>query len=234
MSTKPLTSWSFSRWDKHNTCPLKFKLEVLDGRKEDQNPAMLRGETVHKVAAAYLTANEWNGPPPPEFGKQIPLAAQLRQPEFSNIVVEQQWGYNRQWATTGWFDKDSSKTGETWLRSIIDVAVLYEDNSCEVIDWKTGKPRGTHEDQMELFAVSVMARYPIVTEVDTRLAYMDFNKAEYGGPYPRADLEKLIAKWEGKVRPMFEDTSYLPRPGEACKFCQFSRSRTNGQDCRFG
>lgn len=227
--TKILTSWSYSRWDKHHTCPLAFKLEVLDGRKQPDNPAQAKGQIMHKAIAKWLTQpnapGDELGPPPVEIGKAVDLAVQLT--HFDNKVVEQQWGYTRQWRPTGWFSND------TWLRSVLDVAVLYEDMTAEVIDWKSGKPRGTHEDQMELFAISVMVRFPVVTHVTTRLAYTDFAHAEFG-EYPRTDLEKMIAKWEDKVRPMFEDTTYLPRPGDACKFCPFSRSRTNGQDCKYG
>lgn len=234
--TKALTSWSYSRWDKHHTCPLRFKLETLDGRKEPDNDGMRRGKKTHDVLAAFLQPTAvWDGVSvPAEAGKQAPLVAQLKQPEFGNVVIEQQWGFNRQWAATGWFAKANDPHGETWLRSILDVGVLYGDNTVEVIDWKTGKPRGTHDDQMELFAVSVLTKFPFVEAVDTRLAYTDFDHAEYGGPYPRRDLDKLIAKWEDKVRPMFEDTVYLPRPNEGCKFCPFSRSATGGKDCRYG
>src|SRR5690606_23209108 len=111
--------------------------------------------------------------------------------------------------------------------------VLYDDMACEVIDWKSGKPRGTHEDQMELFAISTMVRFQPVVHVTTRLAFTDFKHEEFG-EYPRADLDKLIAKWEDKVRPMFEDTAYLPRPGDHCRFCIFSKSNSGGKGCRYG
>lgn len=224
--TKALTSWSYSRWDKHRTCPLAFKLEVLDGRKPPDNTAQAKGLIMHKAVAGYLIAPVDQAPPlPTEAGKAMELVKELR--AFDNKVIEQQWGYTRQWTPTAWFGSD------TWLRSVLDVAVLYDDMTAEIIDWKSGKPRGTHEDQMELFAISLMVRYPMATHVTTRLAYTDFAHAEFG-EYPRSDLEKMIAKWEDKVRPMFTDTVYLPRPGEACKWCPFSRSKTNGQDCRYG
>jgi hypothetical protein len=226
MSSNALTSWSFSRWDKHHTCPLMFKYEVIDKRKAPQNAAMARGQKMHDAMKDYLSAPADATPPVPvEAGKASALLQEIRQ--FDNIVVEQQWGFDRQWKPTGWFGAD------TWLRSIIDVGVLYDDMACEVIDWKSGKPRGTHEDQMELFAISVMQRFPVVQHVTTRLAYTDFEHAEFG-EYPRTDLAKMIEKWEAKVRPMFDDTTYLPRPGEHCRFCIFSRSNSNGKDCRYG
>lgn len=221
---KPLTSWSYSRWDKYTTCPLMFKLEVLEGRKAPPNAAMERGQKVHEELSAYLS-KPWSEPEPAPAaaGKQAALVEQIA--TFPRRVVEQQWGFTRQWAPTDWFGS------ETWLRSIVDVGVLYDDMTVEVVDWKTGKPRGTHDDQMEIFAVSVMAKYPEVRHVTTRLAYIDFDKTEFG-EYPAADFDKLKAKWEEKVRPMFEDTAFLPRPNDKCRLCAFSRS--SGGECRYG
>lgn len=222
---KPLTSWSYSRWDMWHTCPLKFKLAVIEGNKEPENAGMARGKAMHDVIGKWLqpVGDELAGPPPKEAGKAIPVLLEVAQ--FENRVVEQQWGYTSAWKPTGWFGKD------TWFRSVLDVGVLYDDLTAEVIDWKSGKPRGTHEDQMELFAMSVMIRVPSVTHVSTRLVYTDFEHQEFG-EYPAGDLEKLKAKWERAVRPMFEDEVHLPRPGEACRYCHFSRS--NGGVCRYG
>lgn len=222
----PLKAWSYSRWDLHNTCPLRFKYEVIDGRKAAASPAMEKGHKVHQELTAYIIA-----PPgelavvPKSAGHATGLVQELR--AFSDVVVEQQWGFDRQWKPTGWFGD------ETWLRSVLDVAVLYDDMTAEVIDWKTGKPRGTHEDQMELFAVSLMAKFIPAVSVTTRLVYTDFPKQEIG-EYPRTDFAKLVAKWETKVAPMFTDTAYLPRPNDGCKFCPFSRTNSNGRDCRYG
>lgn len=217
----PLTSWSFSRWDKHNTCPFQFKLAVLDKMPTHRGPAMERGDKIHKAIAAHLQQPLTNVAPEVAFNGSV--IEELN--GFNDKLIEQQWGFTNQWTPTGWFGKD------TWLRSIIDVGVLYEDHTSEVIDWKTGKVRGTHEDQMELFAVSVMCHAPFVTHVTTRLVYLDAEEQEIA-EFPAADREKLISKWERKIAPMFEDTSYLPRPGDQCRFCDFSRSK--GGQCRFG
>lgn len=225
MSTAPV-AWSFSRWDLHHTCPLKFKLRVIDKLGEPAGAAMLRGRVVHNTIRDYLSHPPGHQPPLPveAAGKALDLVVEIDKGDWSKMV-EQQWGYTREWYATGWFGN------ATWFRCVLDVAIIYDDNTAEVIDWKTGKPRGTYGEEMELFAISLMARAKHVTHVTTRLAFTDA-KAEVFEEFPRSDLDKLIAKWEAKVRPMFDDTTYLPRPGEACKFCAFSKS--NGQQCRYG
>ena len=226
MTGEPITAWSFSRWDKHNTCPLKFKLEVVDKLPTHRGAAMERGDRIHKAIAAHLQAPETK-PVPDDIKANAHIISELD--TFDNKLVEQQWGFDRSWQPAGWFSK--VKGHETWLRSILDVAVLYDDMSCCVIDWKSGKPRGTHDDQMELFAVSVFCHTPVVVSVETRLVYLDEDHQETAN-FDARDKDKLIAKWERKVAPMFEDTEYLPRPGEHCRFCDFSRSK--GGQCRYG
>lgn len=217
-------AWSFSRWDSHHTCPLRFKLKYLDKLPEDVGPAMLRGRKVHDAIKVYLqTPEDRAGPVPAEAGKASHLVADIL--AFDNKVVEQQWGYTRQWTPTGWFGPT------TWFRSVLDVGILYEDNTAEVVDWKTGKPRGTYKEEMELFAISLMQRAKHVTSVATRLAFTDVKHEEFDD-FPREALPALIEKWNDKVRPMFEDTTYLPRPNEGCKWCAFSKSK--GGQCRYG
>lgn len=217
-------SWSFSRWDSHHTCPLRFKLKYLDKLPEPTPEAFLRGRKVHAAIAGYLQAAPGGeGELPPEAGKAAPVVQQLR--GFANKVVEQQWGYTVKWEPTGWFGPT------TWFRSVLDVGVIYDDNTAEVVDWKTGKPRGTYGAEMELFAISLMQRAQHVTHVSTRLAFTDIKHEEFD-EFPRAVLPALIAKWERQVAPMFEDTEYLPRPNEGCKWCAFSKSK--GGQCRYG
>jgi hypothetical protein len=225
--TATVKAWSFSAWDLHHQCPLRFKLLKLDKLKEEAGPALLRGRKVHTAMKDYLAAPYEPGTPPgaapPEAGKAAELAEQVRQ--FDNRVVEQQWGYTATWKPTAWFGNT------TWFRCILDVGIIYDDNTAEVVDWKTGKPRGTYKEEMELFAMALMLRAPHVTHVSTRLAFTDV-KHEVFDEFPAAALEPLINTWNRRVAPMFTDTSYLPRPNEGCKWCDFSRSK--GGQCRYG
>lgn len=226
----PVKAWSFSRWDMWHTCPLLFKLRHIDKLEEPTGEAMLNGRRVHNTLKDYLLLAPDQVRPTAQVeaaaqaaGKAWSLVQEVA--AFDNKVVEQQWGYTVNWAPTSWFGP------ATWFRSIIDVGVLYDDQTAEVVDWKTGKPRGTYDQEMELFAISVMARAPQVTHVTTRLAFTDF-KSEVFADFPRSDLYNLMRKWNAAVQPMFEDTTFLPRPNDKCKFCHFSRSNTG--KCRYG
>jgi CRISPR/Cas system-associated exonuclease Cas4 (RecB family) len=218
--TKPLTAWSYSRYAKYQLCPLQFKLEVLDGNKQPMSPAMQRGDTIHRGVAAFLVDK---GPLPPEAEKHSAFIAEVK--TIPDKLVEHQQGFTSAWEPTGWFHKT------TWYRQVYDVAVLYEDMTSEVVDWKTGKKYATNEEQMELCALSLMCQLKPTTHVTTRLFYIDTGQEEFA-EFPASDREKLKAKWNAKVQPMFSDTVFAPRPNEKCRFCAFSRS--SGGQCRFG
>lgn len=222
-----VTAWSYSRYEVYALCPLKFKLRYIDKLPEPQAPAMARGNRVHVEMAAYL---KWATTPlPAEFthAKHVQLAEELR--AMPDKQVEQQWGFTRTWAPTGWFG------GDTWFRSILDVGVLYEDMTFEDIDWKTGKRYGSNDDQMETQALAIMCRIKPVTHVTTRLVYLDIGEEEFA-EFPASDKEKLMRKWEVKVAPMFADDMFVARPNDKCKWCAFSRSNWTGENrlCKFG
>lgn len=223
-----VTAWSFSTWDLYHTCPLKYKFEKIDKLDKGPDPeAFKRGRKVHEHVAKYL-AKEIPDLSTDMVKSQLAARTYAEFRQFDDVIVEKQWGFTREWKPTGWF---GGPAGATWLRTVVDAAVLYEDMSAEIIDHKTGKPRGTYGDQLELFAVSAMCHLPAINHVTTRLQFVDVDKVEMAD-FPASDRDKLIAKWEKKVEPLFTDTAFNPRPGDGCRFCNFSRSA--GGTCRFG
>lgn len=220
--SKPLTAWSYSRYALYAQCPLKFKLEVIDGQKQPQSPAMARGNKIHVDLANYLKGTG-TLPAVVTAPYQVKLYAEMA--AFPEKLVEHQQGFTRQWKPTGWFGSD------TWYRQVYDVALLYEDMTAEAVDHKTGKKYGSNAEQMELQALSLMCQYKPVTHVTTRLVYVDSGEEEIA-EFPATDREALKAKWEAKVAPLFADTVFAPRPNDKCKFCHFSKS--NNGVCRFG
>lgn len=221
-------AWSFSAYDLWAGCPLKYKYEKIDKLDKGPDPeAFKRGRLVHDAIAKYLS-KEADSLPTGYVKSKWAMQVYDEFRTFDDIIVEQQWGFTRQWKQTGWF---GGPKGETWLRTIVDAGVMYEDMSCEIIDHKTGKPRGSYGDQLELFAVSTFCRIPAAISVDTRLVFTDHD-SQPDEKFDAKDKDKLIAKWEKKVAPMLSDENFNPRPGDVCKFCHFSKSADG--PCRFG
>jgi len=217
-----ITAWSYSRAALWEECPLKFKLKHIDKMPETQSPAMARGDKIHKQMAAYVMGT---GPAPAEAAKFDRLSKELAGMPAEVKCVEQQWGFSKSWRPVGWFGKD------TWLRVILDAGVVYPDGTADVVDFKTGKKYGSNNDQMELFALATFCRFPHVSDVTTRLWYLDSGEEEVA-EFKQDDRGLMIDKWEQRVAPMFADTVFAPRPNDKCRWCSFAKSK--GGPCKFG
>jgi hypothetical protein len=219
-----VTAWSYSRLELYERCPLAFKLKHIDKTPEAQSPAMERGDRIHKEIAAYLQKKVDR--PPQEASKYFSkLMKELHDLPPDWTFFEQQWGFTQNWQATGWFGKD------TWFRAVLDAGAIYPDNTADAVDHKTGKKYAVNAEQMEVFGLAVLCRFPHVEKVTTRLWYHDSGD-EVVDEVTVDERSALIAKWDARVAPMFADTAFIARPNEKCRWCAFSKSA--GGVCKFG
>lgn len=220
------TNWSFSRWDCWRQCPLKYKLQFIDKLPTRPSTAMVRGNAVHVALAKYVEGKTEAVPAEVKHREHQAVVAFMR--DFDGMkLVEKQWGFDEKWKPTGYFGKD------IWLRAILDVALIYDDAEVEAVDWKTGKIYGSNEDQVELFALTVMWQYTQAQNVVTRLVYLDDKDGtQLLSEFPAKDKAKLTTKWVEAARPMLADRAWLARPNDKCVWCDFGQSK--GGPCRHG
>jgi hypothetical protein len=217
---KRITAWSYSRWSDYEKCPQLAKFKHVDRMKEPENDAMKEGLKVHDDLASYLSSG---GEVPERARKHFAeLVAQLR--EFEPLH-DQEWGYTSDWKVTGWF------ANNTWFRSKLDVCIVYDDNTADVVDFKTGKDSPTHAQQAELYTISVLIRYPQIVRVVVRFWYLDLG-TESVYRYSKSDLAELMAKWKKRTLPMLSDEIFAPKPGRHCGYCAFAKSKDG--PCKFG
>lgn len=234
-------AWSYSRLQLHETCPLQYLEKIIRKNpifEQEAGPPLIHGRRVHGGMAAFLTG----GPNGTWYAEQekVTYEAWMRfeaksYAKFEHVVnelasmmplVEQQWGYTREYRPTSWFGKD------TYFRSILDVGVLWPDNQFSCVDWKTGKPKEDHVEQMETQAISVFQRYPQVHWVETRLMYVDTGQEKHDEFY-RKDAAALIAKYDKRVGVVENDKEFRPRPSaQGCRYCPLAKSK--GGSCAFG
>lgn len=210
-------AWSYSRLGDYKACPLKAKLKHLDRIKEPGSPAMDRGSAIHKLAEQYATGQL----------KKLPAELQLFKAEFAELLkrkkvlqAEQQLAFDKGWRPCDWFGP------QTWVRVVMDLFYVDADGvTAHVIDWKTGKVRDEHEEQLELYAIAAFIVGPPTLEtVETTLAYLDQGEVTQK-TYTRAEAEALKAKWEKATRRMLTDTTFKPTPShDACRWCWFGQS----------
>lgn len=230
--TNGVTAWSYSRYADYELCPAKFKYKVLDRLPDPGSPAMQRGNDIHKMAENFVgvapTARLTKVPP--ELRNFESEFKQLRE-MGDGVMVEQEWGFRNDWTHTGrkgWFGDD------VWFRAKADVALVYEDNTGEVIDHKTGRKYETNVDQVGLMAVAAWRRFPQLTHVTARLWYLDVadpNEKEVIVEFTIPELTALQRDWTKKVVPMFLDKKFAPRPNNKCGWCPYSRAK--GGPCKF-
>ena len=227
MPTPLVTAWSYTRYADYTRCPLFFKLKHLDkSLKDDGNAAMRRGGDIHKEAEDYTIGKI----------KKLPESLKNFKDKFNELkalkpMVEQNWGFKADWAWTGrpgWFGDD------VWLRVKADAFAHYDDDTADLIDHKTGKKYGSNMDQIELFGASAFMRLPNLKHVTIRLWYLDIaDPLESEDTFEMTALEGAAIRkdWDKKVRPMFNDRRFAPKPNDKCRYCPASRQ--NGGVCKF-
>jgi hypothetical protein len=218
---KGVTAWSFSRLTKYEDCPRRFKLNVIDGFKEPGSQAMDRGKEIHLLGEQYLKGLSAELP---EIYKL--LAVEMGAARDCNAESELEVTFTKDWKLTGWFDDNA------WCRIKIDVLIL-DTTVVRLIDLKTGKNRGGYEDQLELYALAALLMYPEVDNVIAELWFIDSGEfiGTSHGAYTQKDVKVLKKKWEKRVKPMFIDDLWSPRPNQYCKYCTFTKSK--GGQCEY-
>ena len=101
---KNITSWSFSRLKDFEQCPLKAYYKYVEKMPDDHmdRSAADRGTMVHEAAENFVRGD---GDFIKEMSKFRDYFKDLRvEYQDGNVVLEEDWAFDSDWATTGWFD----------------------------------------------------------------------------------------------------------------------------------
>lgn len=222
---KVFTSWSFSRYSDWKECPRRAMYKHLDKRKEPGSKAMDRGTEIHAKADGYILGTKRNIPK--ELKSLEAEYKELRAMGKRKVSVEVMWGLTKEWAVTAW-----DNWAQCWARVKMDAHYMIPDqNVLGVDDHKTGqiKPE-PHREQLELYATSGLIYFPKVPKVRARLLYTDHGKTDEL-IVERKELPSLIKTWDRRVKPMFADKQFPPKPGRHCSWCPHSKSK--GGPCEY-
>lgn len=218
-ASKKVTFWSYSRYAGYDKCPAQFKYKNIEKRPEPPSPAVDRGNAIHKLAEDFTLGNI----------KKMPNELKLYRAEFielkkSKPLVEQTWAFTKSWGKTVYNDWQNC-----WLRVKTDAAVV-EGDTLDVIDHKTGKKYDDNKEQLSLYALGGFRWFPGIKFIRTHLWYLDSGDYE-GAEFEAEQAPGLANDWEKKTRPMFNDTTFAPKPGNHCRWCAFSKSK--GGPCKY-
>jgi hypothetical protein len=233
---RKMDAWSYSRYKDWLQCPYKAFLKHVLKIREPGSPAMDRGNHAHKVAEDLLLGKiTWEearvlaleAGDKSRFGpKAKPISLQNLRKDFdlaarSKPTVEEQWGFAQDWSEAGWFG-DS-----TWLRAKLDLCYLTKKGHMRVVDHKSGQKYADHAEQADLYALTTFIKFPNVTDITVEYWYFDLGEKTFA-KFKRSEMPTLIERWENKVRPMMNDTTYPCRPGPYCRWCFHSKYTAGG------
>ncbi len=226
LDVAPITAWSFSRLQDYQKCPRLAYFKHVVKMREEQGPALLNGQAVHKEAEVFML----NG-----ARKKVPESLKTLEPFFrawqkrKNVEVELEWTFDRSWNDLGdWFSKLA------YCRIKVDVSsVDVKRNVLEVKDYKTGNWYDYHDKQLGLYGLGGLAAYPLVDAVEVAGLYNRDGKQipEKPAVYTRDQLPSLIKFWDKEAKPMLTDKRFAPKPSSECRRCFASRSK--GGPCEF-
>lgn len=217
-----ITQWSFSRLNDYRKCPAFAKYKHIDKLKEPGNAAMDRGSAIHKLAENYSQGTKKDKLPPELAFFEKEFKALQKRP----VVAEEKWALTAppKWEPTEFFAKD------VWVRLVLD-CIVPEEHEAEIIDYKTGKPYERNKESLSLYAIGGFQYCPTVKTIKAGLWYLDTGeKTEV--EFKREELPKLQKYWVKETKKMLSDTTFEPTPGNACRWCHFSKGK--GGPCKAG
>jgi hypothetical protein len=214
-------TWSLTKVKTFQQCGAKYDYRYNQKLPDVAGPAAQRGTLIHATIAGFIAGtNALEGPLEFYHGfltalkdTAVPLYTEKK------IALRKDWtpvpdGSNE----TPWF------IGYLDLYRELEVNVNYW-------DWKTGKPYPEHLEDMEVYALAVMAAKPHVEIVTATYAYVDRGQKRERIFSRQAEYEILKEKWGAKVDQMERATTFIPNPQFMCRYCTYSRA--NGGPCQF-
>lgn len=231
----PITAWSYSRLSCYEECPAKHNYRNIMKLDEPKGDAMFRGIKIHNEAAKFLDGSTARVPE-----SCINFKSEFAELKSFNPIVEQQWAFTKNMRPTSWFAKDC------WLRATLDAGLVYRDGWADVIDLKTGKKYDGYEDQLNLFAATMIHMNPteVTVGVTVRLWYLDLDDHSEAEVVRDITVDEAMDAFEDlteRAETMMAAERFPPRPGWYCGGvrkdgttwgCHFRKS--NGGPCAYG
>ena len=222
-----ITSWSISRAQVFDQCAYRAKLQWVDKIPDTQpRPAADRGTQIHLEAEDYVTGKR------PDLTHNLrhfkdDLIALRAHANAKRVTCEEEWAFDQDWQITPW--------AKGWLRLKLDACCHLTNYHVAVIDYKTGARFGNevkHAEQLQLYALTTMLRYPKVEHVTAELWYLDQNElASFS--MKRSQLKRYLQIFNRKGESITEETTFKPNPNIfSCKYCPYHESKQG--NCTFG
>lgn len=224
-----IKSTSFSRLKIFRECPLKAKLMFVDRIpdprpiKEDQEHPLERGSRIHELAENAVRDGWEEGQLPKDLQKFEPRLAMIRELYLAGkaqlelpIAMDDNWRQS-----------DPKDFDNTVYRMIADVFIEPDDNTCIVIDYKTGRKDGnevTHTQQgMDYLAATYILR-PEIQMFAFEAWYLDKGDILPTVSFTRAEMVSVAQDFMKAHEEMRRTRMFPPTPSHnGCLYCPFKK-----------
>lgn len=224
-----LKAWSYTRLSTFESCKLRAKLAYIDKIPEPERPlppgktehANDRGSRIHDAAEKYVKG-----------GIELIQELEKFKHEFVKLremyaegkaTTEGDWAFNREWQPVAWMSSD------VWARIKCDAVVHTSPTTAVIIDYKSGRRFGNeikHAEQMQLYVIAALIKYPDLQEVTTELWYIDQDEMA-SMTFTREQGLRFVANYERRGDLMTACEDFPPSPNLfSCKYCPFGPKGT--------
>jgi hypothetical protein len=215
---------SFTRLENYEKCAFRAKLLYVDKVPEPERPLPEgkteqpneRGARVHEAAEAFIRGGVELIPELEPF--RVEYTELRRLFALGRVSVEGEWGFDSAWQSVAWMSAD------VWLRVKLDAMVWLTPKHVLVQDLKTGKRNGNemkHADQMTLYSLAALMKYPEIDDVSVELWYPDVEDlADMHGS--RGHFMRHFKRYNDRFLKMTQERAFAPRPNAySCKWCRY-------------
>lgn len=158
-------------------------------------------------------------------------------PRNRNILCPEQhfdFEINKSWANYAFDTSDGKLEGKLALKGTIDLITLVDDNTIEVIDWKTGRridwatgqektqEKLENDPQLRIYFYAIKHLFPHINHIIFSIYFIND-----GGPFSICFDDSDIEKTEHMIRQKFENIKQTKRP-------KLNRSWMCNKLCHFG
>lgn len=217
------TRHSYSSISTYEECPAKYAYSYLYNLPWPSSAAMERGTRLHKLGEDYF--KEAAAPIPYDLRR---IGHLINTAKARGAEPEQVFLVTHAWAPT----EDQSKA---WVKAIVDYHWV-EPGVVYVRDFKSGREYPSHREQLELYSILGLLKYPHVERAESAAVYIDGGYEAQDASIIRPMLPYLINKWQSKIVRIEQDNDFIANPGGACRWCPYAASAGGpcGESARAG
>jgi hypothetical protein len=226
-----LKSWSHTRLGVFEGCKYRAELAYIQKIPEPERPlpagktehANDRGTRLHEAAEMFVKGGVELLPELKKFEAEYTRARELF--AEGRASMEGDWGFTKDWEPVAWMSED------VWCRIKCDLVCHVSDTEIVVIDYKSGKRYGNelkHAEQMQLYVIGTLFRYPKTKRVTTELWYLDQDELA-SMTYTREQGLRFVKNFERRANLLTACEEFTPNPSAwTCKWCPYKPKEKGG------